>query len=104
MFPYPRKLHDLLRRIIITDIRKRGGHLLRFDEEMRRRDIVVVAVRSIRDFQQRALAIAGVRTTVDIDVADRVIRRDWMVAGQEGGSEEVELEGGGGEVHGDDRR
>ena len=87
MFPNPRKLHNLLRRIAITDIRKRSRDLLRFDEEMGRRDIVVSSIRSVGNLQEGSFAVARVRGAVDVCVADGVGGGGW-VAGpkEEGGS------------------
>ena len=102
MFPNPRKLHDPLRPILIPHPRVRDRHLLRFDKEMRRRDIVISTIRRVWDFQERIFAIAGVRVAVDIGVADGVGGGDAKKGESEEG--EVEMEGGGGggeEVHGD---
>ena len=91
MFPNPRQLHDLLRLIRITDIGKRRGHLLRLDEEMRRRDGVVLFVRGVGDLLEREFAVVGVRAAVEVCVADGVVGDDEL-GSPEGESEGADLE------------
>ena len=102
MFPNPRKLHNLLRRISVTDVRKRTGHLLRFDEEMWRRDIVVPALRSVRDLLKGALAVARIRAAIDVCVTDGFVSADWLLAPQKEAESQYEDLGEGEQVHGDD--
>ena len=94
MFPNPWKLHNLLRSISVNDVRKRTRHLLRFDEEMRRRDIVVPALRSERDLLEGALAIARIRAAIDVCVTDGFVSADWLAAPKEAESQHGELEEG----------
>ena len=98
MFPNPRQLHNLLRLIRITNVRKRRGHLLRLDEEMRRRDGVVLFIRSVRNLLERELAVVGVRAAVKVCVADGLVGGDGL-GSPEGESERGELEEGE-QVHG----
>ena len=98
MFPKPRKLHNPLRLISVTNIGKRGRHLLRLDKEMRRRDIVVLAIQSVGNLLQGSFAIKWVRPAIDGCVTDGFMGADCLLAVPEAESQKAEL-GEGEKVH-----
>ena len=72
--------------------------MLRLDEEMRRRDIVVPASHSVGNLLQGSAAIQWVRPAIDGCVTDGFISADWLLVAAKAESQEGEL-GEGEQVH-----